>query len=196
MKKEAAFPEGLLGALRESAVKFRRRQLAASFFLLAAGATMLIAGLLSSPGGDAEKGMDAVTFLRYCGAALILSWLLSVFLITRNARSRMRVVESLERDTSALVWFYLEEITTAPGGVNLALRPHFNLADGTHAWFQVEKGTAREIFQHLEKNREDLSLGYSHELKRRFRSDPRSLAVSPERSEEVLRRRLTYLFRS
>ncbi|NPV59940.1 MAG: hypothetical protein HPY75_09780 [Actinobacteria bacterium] len=197
MTGDAALPQDLMGALRESYTKFKRRQLVASFFLLAVGAAMLTGGLTASPGDGSEKGLDAVTFLRYCGATFILLWLLSVFLITRNASLRRKAVESMERDPSSLVWFFLEDIAMfGTGAVKLALRPHFNLADGTHAWFQVDKKTARKILEYLAENRADISLGYGTELRKRFRKDPRSLASAPTRSEEMLRRRLTFLYRN
>ncbi len=195
---EAAFlPEHLVKMLRESYGRFRKRQLFASLLLLSGGAAMLAGGLLASPPKTEEPGLDAVTFLRFCGPVLILLWLLSVFLIIRNASRRRKVVEVLERDPSALVWFYLEDIELGVGGsnANLALRPHFNLADGTHVWFQINRNAARQMFEYLERHREDLSLGYSRELKRRFRRDPRSLAATPERSRQVLRSRISYVFR-
>lgn len=197
MAGDAALPQDLIDALRESYTKFKGRQLVASFFLLAVGAAMLASGLAASPRDGSEKGLDAVTFLRYCGATFILLWLLSVFLITRNASLRKKVVESMERDPSSLVWFFLEDIGLfGTGTVKVALRPHFNLADGTHAWFQVDKKTARNMLKHLAENRADISLGYGTELRKRFREDPRSLASAPVRSEEMLRRRLTFLYRT
>ncbi len=190
---EPALPENLMETLRDSYGKFRKRQLYASSLLLLIGAGML-AGSIFVSDQTTQEGVGPASFLRYCGIAFLLAWMMAVFLITRNASLRKRVVEALENDSSSLVWFYLEDIRVEAGiSAALALRPHFNLADGTHAWFQVPRKRAQLMYEHLAQHRTDLSLGYSRELKRRFRKDPRSLAEAPERSGEVLRRSLNYI---
>lgn len=146
--------------------------------------------------GSEEKGLLLPDFLRYGGIALAALAVVALFMILGSASRRRRVLEAAALRPEEVARVYLEKIgllrTGSPG---LAPRPHIYLRDGTHAWFQVEGKTAREIFRFYGRDCPGVCLGYEPGVKRRLRADPQGLVREPVRSDKVKETRVTYLFR-
>lgn len=196
----AGLPEELEADLRASVERFRKRQLVAASLLVLLSGAMMLAGLLSSGGYTEElaagrRGLSLVGFLRIGGAAMLALGLIAVAVVLRRAAVRRRVLEAAVGRPQEVAWVFLESVGILDygGDSGLVLRPHLQLRDGTHAWFQVSKGRAREVFEFYERENPTVCLGYSRELRKRLKSDPEGLSLNPVRTREVKHSRVTFI---
>ncbi|WP_287154482.1 hypothetical protein [Candidatus Solincola tengchongensis] len=193
-------PEGLAAELGASVGKFKTRQLVTSAFLFAAGATMLALSWPAASGNwgtvEGEKGITLAQFFRYGGILLAVLALVAVAVIVSNATRRRKVLEAATGRPEEVAWVYLERILLpGMGESGLALRPHIQLRDGTHAWFQVNRSAAEEVLEFYERESPGVCLGYERGLRRRLRRDPEGLARDPVRTDKVKVTHITYLYR-
>jgi len=194
--REERLPPETLALLEGSVGKYGRRQRIAAVCLSAAG--LIAFGLsfiqpISSRLAREGTGASPLSVLRYGGLLFLALGLLALFLVSRNARRRRRVLSTLVEQSSEVAWVFQEELDIEDYRPDV-VRTHICLSDGTHAWFQTDRLEGAGVFECFRERFERISLGYDPELERMYRRDPGALRRERARTDERRTGRLRYPF--
>jgi hypothetical protein len=161
--------------LLESMRRTRRAFLTAAIVTLPFGVFCLLAPWWSSEG----RGVTIA-----CAALGALSFAVGLFAARMTARywhpNRAPLMSVLRDHAAEIVWIYEQQVTSQAGGIALARAHNFrlHLASGQCHTLSVAGRDREAMLSLLAEIAPRARFGYSRELARQFKRDPRSLALA------------------